>query len=86
MTHIEDGFNDTGGCKIIPNPSNGLFRISGVEEGSLTVTLFNEMGQQVWYQKTVACDEIINTHLPPGSYLCVVQRKNHHFVLPLLIQ
>lgn len=86
MTGIDDEMNDAQRYIILPNPSNGSFRISGNGEGAMNITLWNEMGQPVFNKKMVEYEEIINSHLVPGSYLCVIQQKNHYKVLPLLIQ
>ncbi|MEQ8551610.1 MAG: T9SS type A sorting domain-containing protein [Cyclobacteriaceae bacterium] len=64
--------------KIFPNPSNGVFKISGIESENVVFTVFNILGQQVPF--SINEEEGIQIDLgngPVGVYLVKVKDGHH---------
>lgn len=60
--------HDLSQAVVYPNPSTGIFMLSGVKEGSdCTLMVLDGTGREMWTHKGVP-DQIDLTHLPSGKY------------------
>ncbi|MEZ5016955.1 MAG: LamG-like jellyroll fold domain-containing protein [Flavipsychrobacter sp.] len=88
-----NSLNATDNIKISPNPSNGVFTISGKVDATetLQIEVFNTLGQQVYHNYIQTANGILNQtielpNLPSGPYKMRLKAGVESKLLPIQIQ
>jgi photosystem II stability/assembly factor-like uncharacterized protein len=88
-----DNNQNTSGVRIIPNPSNGIFRlevrIPGEEQISLS--LLNLIGTEVYSKKGIPVtgnytDNMNFSNLPEGIYYLIVKGRSNQYIYKVVLQ
>jgi len=83
LTHVIS--NEQNPYSLIPNPTNGSFRLSGLA-GPVNLIIMDLNGKLMVDKGIVNPDELIRVELPAGLYLGQVSDQNENHVLKLVIR
>jgi hypothetical protein len=77
---------------VYPNPNKGLFNVSleGVEQGTYTIEVSNNLGVTVWKSENVMISGNFKTEIdirpaPSGVYMVLIRNNDSHQVRKVLV-
>ncbi len=86
MLSVQDNFHGktiSGNLTIFPNPSKGIFNLSGLDKNAL-VSVFNAFGEEIFINEILPSEEIDLTHQPDGVYFVRIKSANSSIIKKLV--